>query len=165
MRSLLILILLMPIFAFAEIVTVRSGMNIEVMDLDPKNPAHTRFFEKYEKNTEVSNILLKLSSDENYHSIILNKFNLIDKNGIIYNVNHKKMILQDIPDKNPYSKNKEIHQWTYAKGSFPYPYQNYTVDAEIRLCNLQKCQNYSISGELKTTITTSKKNSWLRGYG
>ena len=49
MRSLLILILLMPIFAFAEIVTVRSGMNIEVMDLDPKNPAHTRFFEKYEK--------------------------------------------------------------------------------------------------------------------
>ena len=50
MRSLFLLILLLPIFAFAEIVTVRSGLNIEVMDLDPNNHAQTRFYEKYERN-------------------------------------------------------------------------------------------------------------------
>ena len=53
MRSLLILIFLMPIFAFAEIVTVRSGNYIEVMNLDKSNHVQARMYEKYEKNGQL----------------------------------------------------------------------------------------------------------------
>ena len=53
MRSLFLLILLIPIFAFAEIVTVRSGNFIEVMNLDKSNHVQARMYEKYEKNGQL----------------------------------------------------------------------------------------------------------------
>ena len=53
MRSLLLLILLMPIFAFAEIVTVRSGNFIEVINLDKSNHVQARMYAKYEKNGQL----------------------------------------------------------------------------------------------------------------
>ena len=53
MRSLFLLILLLPIFAFAELVTVRSGNYIEVMNLDKSNHVQARMYEKYEKNGQL----------------------------------------------------------------------------------------------------------------
>ena len=53
MRSLFLLILLIPIFAFSEIVTVRSGNFIEVMNLDKSNHVQARMYEKYEKNGQL----------------------------------------------------------------------------------------------------------------
>jgi hypothetical protein len=43
----------MPIFAFSEIVTVRSGNYIEVMNLDKNNHVQARMYEKYEKNGQL----------------------------------------------------------------------------------------------------------------
>ena len=53
MRSLFLLILLMPIFAFAEIVTVRSGNFIEVINLDKSNHVQARMYAKYEKSGQL----------------------------------------------------------------------------------------------------------------
>ena len=53
MRSIFLLILLIPIFAFSEIVTVRSGNFIEVMNLDKSNHVQARMYEKYEKNGQL----------------------------------------------------------------------------------------------------------------
>ena len=43
----------MPIFAFAEIVTVRSGNFIEVINLDKSNHVQARMYAKYEKNGQL----------------------------------------------------------------------------------------------------------------
>lgn len=118
-----------------------------------------------ERNKKIENILLEYSTKNNYTKIKLMRMILTGQDGSVYAVSNEVEDLVNSIDMNPYSKNHGLNRWIYAKGSFPYSYQDYSVKAFLLICRNDDCINRVISGDLKTTTRETKKNTWLRGYG